>query len=359
MVLREHGGPEVLKLEQLPIPEPGPGEVRVRIRAVAVNHLDIWVRRGGPAFKLEYPHRLGSDVAGEVDAVGPGTAREGRHEGRRPTRRVVHALRAVPRRATTTCAGSTRSSARTRRARTREYIVVPEVNLAPYPERLTMPEAAASILPFLTAWQMVVHKAQVAPGDTVLVQGAGSGVGVAAIQICKLYGARVIATASTADKLARAKALGADEVIDYTTQDFVAECKRLTGKRGVDAVIEHVGGEVFANSIRAVAHRRPDRDVRRDRRLSSRDRSAPHLLSPDRGPRLDDGRARPICSPCSVTSRPASCRRSSTRSCRSRAPVKRIACSKNARRSARWCWSHDRRCSSSPGSAKTTASAPR
>jgi NADPH:quinone reductase-like Zn-dependent oxidoreductase len=133
-----------------------------------------------------------------------------------------------------------------------EYIVVPEVNLAPYPERLSFPEAAASILPFLTAWQMVVHKIQVAPGDTVLVQGAGSGIGTAAIQILKLHGARVIATASTADKLARAKQLGADEVIDYTTQDFVAEAKRLTGKAGVDAVIEHVGGEVFAGSLRAV-----------------------------------------------------------------------------------------------------------
>jgi len=99
---------------------------------------------------------------------------------------------------------------------------------------------------------MVVHKARVAPGDTVLVQGAGSGIGVAAIQIAKLYGARVIATAGTDDKAARAKDLGADVVINYTTADFAAECRALTGKRGVDVVIEHVGGEVFAQSIRAV-----------------------------------------------------------------------------------------------------------
>lgn len=250
MVLREHGGPEVMKLEQLQIPDPGPGEVRVRIRAVAVNHLDIWVRRGGPAFKLEYPHRLGSDVAGEVDAVGPGThAKVGTKTVLQPG---ISCMRCVQ------CLSGHDNLCRfykilgeNTQGAYAQYIVVPEVNLAPYPERLTMPEAAASILPFLTAWQMVVHKAQVAPGDTVLVQGAGSGVGVAAIQICKLYGARIIATASTPDKLERAKALGADEVIDYTKQDFVAECKRLTGKRGVDAVIEHVGGEVFANSIRA------------------------------------------------------------------------------------------------------------
>ncbi len=133
-----------------------------------------------------------------------------------------------------------------------EYIVVPDVNLAPYPERLDFPSAAAAILPFLTAWQMVVHKARVAPGDTVLVQGAGSGVGVAAVPIAKLFGARVIATASSAAKLERAKQLGADVGIDYSTQDFVAETRALTNKRGVDAVIEHVGGETFTKSLRAV-----------------------------------------------------------------------------------------------------------
>jgi NADPH:quinone reductase-like Zn-dependent oxidoreductase len=133
-----------------------------------------------------------------------------------------------------------------------EYIVVPQVNIAPYPERLSFPQAASSILPFLTAWQMVVHKGQVTPSDTVLVQGAGSGIGVAAIQIAKLHGARVIATAGTDDKVARAKQLGADEVVNYTSGDFVAEARRLTDKRGVDVVIEHVGGDVFEKSIRAV-----------------------------------------------------------------------------------------------------------
>jgi len=251
MVLREHGGPEVLRLEQLPVPEPGPGEVRVRVRAVSVNHLDIWVRRGGPAFKLEYPHRLGSDIAGDVDAVGPGTT------AKLGTKVVVQPGVSCMRCAQ--CLGGHDNLCRwykilgeNTQGGYGEFIVVPEVNLAPYPERLTYPEAAAAILPFLTAWQMVVHKAQVKPGDTVLVQGAGSGIGVAAIQILKLHGARVIATASTAEKLERAKSLGADHVIDYTQQDFAAECKKLTDKRGVDAVIEHVGGDVFVGSIKAV-----------------------------------------------------------------------------------------------------------
>jgi len=251
IVLREHGGPEVLRLEQLSVPEPGAGEVRVRIRAVALNHLDIWVRRGGPAFKLEYPHRLGSDIVGELDALGPGAT------GQIGTKVVVQPGLSCMKCAA--CLGGHDNLCRWYRILGEnaqggygEYIVVPEVNLAPYPERLAFPQAAASVLPFLTAWQMLVHKAQVAPGDTVLVQGAGSGIGVAAIQIAKLHGARVIATAGSDDKLARAKALGADEVINYTTTDFAAECRRLTDKRGVDAVIEHVGGEVFEKSIRAV-----------------------------------------------------------------------------------------------------------
>lgn len=250
-ILREHGGPDVLRNEQLAVPEPGPGEVRVRIRAVALNHLDLWVRRGGPAFKLDYPHRLGSDIAGEIDAVGPGAVAEV------GSKVVVQPGLSCGRCAA--CLGGSDNLCRYYRILGEnaqggyaEYIVVPEVNLAPYPERLSFPEAAAVILPFLTAWQMVVRKARIAPGETLLVQGAGSGIGVAAIQIAKLHGARVIATAGSDDKVARAKALGADEGINYTTADFAAACRTLTGKRGVDAVIEHVGGDVFVGSIKAV-----------------------------------------------------------------------------------------------------------
>jgi NADPH:quinone reductase-like Zn-dependent oxidoreductase len=260
MVLREHGGPDVLRLEQVPLVEPGPGEVRVRIKACALNHLDIWVRRGGPAFKLEYPHRLGSDIAGVIDAVGPGAVVGTGGKTTAPTigaKCIVHPALSCMRCAA--CLGGHDNLCRhykilgeNTQGAYGEYIVVPAVNIAPYPERLSFPEAAASILPFLTAWQMIVHKARVQPGETVLVQGAGSGIGVAAIQIAKLFGARVIATASSDAKLERAKALGADVLIDYVKQDFVAECKKLTDKRGVDAVIEHVGGEVFVGSIKAV-----------------------------------------------------------------------------------------------------------
>ena len=242
MVLREHGGPEVLHWEDISDPQPGPGEVVVRIRAVALNHLDLWVRRGGPAFKLQFPHRLGSDIVG---ALADGT-------------RVI----VQPGLSDGTCAqclsGHDNLCRRYRilgenaQGGYAEAIAVPAVNIAPAPANLDDVHAAACILPFMTAWQMLVHKARVAPGDVVLVQGAGSGIGVAAIQIAKLHGARVIATAGSADKLARARQLGADETIDYAREDVVAACKRFTDKRGVDAVVEHVGGDVFAASIRAV-----------------------------------------------------------------------------------------------------------
>lgn len=254
MVLHEHGGPEVLRLETIATPEPGPGQVRVRIRAVALNHMDLWVRRGGPAFHLAYPHRLGCDIAGTVDAVGPGVTVPLAVAG---TRVVVQPGLSCG--ACAACLGGHDNLCRhykilgeNAQGGYAEAIVVPAVNLAPYPHAdLSFPEAASAILPFLTAWQMVVHKARVQPGDTVLVHGAGSGIGVAAIQIAKLHGARVITTASSAAKLERARALGADVTINYTEQDFAAECRTLTGKRGVDAVIEHVGGEVFAASIKA------------------------------------------------------------------------------------------------------------
>ena len=251
MVLREHGGPDVLRVEQLPVPEPGPGEVRVRVRAVALNHLDIWVRKGGPAFKLEYPHRLGSDISGVIDAAGPGVAAA-------PGTKVV-VQPGVSCGRCVQCLGGHDNLCRfykilgeNTQGGYADYIVVPQVNLAPYPERLDFPQAASVILPFLTAWQMVVHKARVQPGEIVLVHGAGSGVGSAAIQIAKLYGARVIATAGTDDKVERARQLGADLGINYATRDFTAEVRELTEKRGVDAVIEHVGGATFASSVRAV-----------------------------------------------------------------------------------------------------------
>lgn len=255
IVLHAHGdldAPGVLEPAEVDVPDPAPGQVRVRVRAVALNHLDLWVRRGLPGLKLAYPHRLGSDIVGEVESVGAGVTHL------RPGERTLVAPGV-------SCGVCERCAAGDDNLCPRyailgesthggyiELVNVPAVNALPYPGDLPFEQAAAVPLTFLTAWQMVVERAKVRPGEIVLVQGAGSGVGVAAIQIARLHGARVWATAGSDAKCERALALGAERCFNYATQDFVAEVKALTGKRGVDAVIEHVGGDTFVKSVLAV-----------------------------------------------------------------------------------------------------------
>lgn len=251
MVMRAVGGPEVLARETIELPEPGPREVRVRVRAVALNHMDLWVRRGLPQVKYEWPYRLGCDIAGEVEALGAGAS--GAKVGDRVLvnpglscgvcARCLSGEDNLCRKYRIFGEGAQGGYAR--------HLNVPDANLLPHPAKLAFTEGAALPLVFLTAYQMVATKARVRPGQTVLVQSAGGGVASAAIQLVKLFGATVITTTSTDEKAARARALGADHVINYVTHDFVAECKRLTDKQGVDAVIEHVGGDVFVKSVLA------------------------------------------------------------------------------------------------------------
>jgi len=249
VVLRKHGGPEVLAVEDLPEPRAGAGQVRVRVAAVAVNHLDIWVRNGLPHLKLEYPFRLGADVAGTVDAIGEGVS--GVAVGDEVVVNPGHSCGRCRE-----CLSGRDNLCRWFRLMGEdisggycEQIVVPAQNVVAKPKSLSFTDAAALPTTFLTAWQMLTRKAPVKPGDDVLVMAAGSGVGVAAVQMAKLHGARVIATASTDEKLARARQLGADETINHASQDLVAEVKRLTGKRGVDIIFEHVGAEVWPKLI--------------------------------------------------------------------------------------------------------------
>ncbi|WP_394848143.1 zinc-binding dehydrogenase [Pendulispora brunnea] len=251
MVIRETGGPEVLKRETIEIAEPGPRQVLVRVKAVALNHIDVWVRRGLPHVKYDFPHRFGSDIAGEVEALGPGAT------GCTVGQKVVISPGVSCGVCAKCLAGRDNLCQKynilgeTTQGGYAQHVVVPDANILPYPGDLPFTDAAAIPLAFLTAWQMVVECAQVAPGDTVLVQAAGSGVSTAAIQIAKLYGARVIGTAGSDEKLERARALGMDIGINYSTTDFVPEVRKITEKRGVDAVIEHVGGDVFVKSILA------------------------------------------------------------------------------------------------------------
>ncbi|WP_114313001.1 zinc-binding dehydrogenase [Thermus caldifontis] len=254
VVMEARGGPEVLKVAEMPTPEPGPKEVRIRVKAAALNHLDIWVRKGVASPKLPLPHILGADASGVVDAVGPGVT------GFAPGDEVVvnpglscsHCERCL--------AGEDNLCAKYeilgehRFGAYAEYLVVPEVNLLKKPQNLSFEEAAAIPLTFLTAWQMVVDKLQVRPGEDVLVMAAGSGVSVAAIQIAKLFGARVIATAGSEEKLRKAKELGADETVNYTHPDWPKEVRRLTGGKGADKVVDHTGALYFEGVIRATAN---------------------------------------------------------------------------------------------------------
>jgi NADPH:quinone reductase-like Zn-dependent oxidoreductase len=252
VAIRSHGGPEVVNVEDLPDPSAGPGQVVVRVKAAALNHLDIWVRIGWPGLKLAFPHVLGSDVAGVVEAVGPGV--EGWKAGDAV---VVNPSLGCGR--CERCLSGNENLCRTFAilgehvsGGMAERFAVPARNVLPKPANLSFEEAAAVPLTFMTAWHALVARAQLRLGETILVHAAGSGVGTAAVQIAKLMGARVIATAGSDAKLEKARALGADHVVNYETQDFQAEVRKLTEKRGVDVVFEHVGKKTWEKSILSV-----------------------------------------------------------------------------------------------------------
>jgi NADPH:quinone reductase-like Zn-dependent oxidoreductase len=253
MVLDGHGGPEVLERRMIELDSPGPCQARVRVHAVAMNHMDLWVRRGGPAFKLQYPHRLGCDIAGVVEELGPGA--RGIAVGDRVM--VQPGLSCGVCRA---CLSGRDNLCRSYRILGENaqggyarHLNLPDVNLIKIGAGLSFPEAAALPLCVLTAWQMVFKKGQVKPGQTVVVHAAGSGVSSIAIKLCKLVGARVIATTGSPEKRERAREIGADEVIVTSEQDYVGEVKRLTGKAGADVILDHVGGEHIEKAVTAAA----------------------------------------------------------------------------------------------------------
>src|SRR6266581_5192203 len=255
IVMRGHGGPDVLHYEDVPDPVPGPGEALVRVRACALNHLDIWTRRGQAGRPVPLPHILGNDVAGEVAALG------GPAPGLSAGQPVMLSPGVSCGRCRMCLAGEDGSCREYRILGYQlpggyaELIRCPVANVIPLPDGFAFEDAAAFPLVFLTAWRMLVRKAEVRPGEDVLVWAAGSGVGIAAIQIAKLFGARVIATAGTDEKLAKARALGADEAVNHRSGDVVGEVRRLTGRKGADVVVEHVGEATWERSILALAPR--------------------------------------------------------------------------------------------------------
>lgn len=253
IVIEEHGGPEALKQMERPDPEPGPGEIRVRIRAAALNHLDVWVRRGVPGVRYPLPIVPGCDGAGIVDALGPGVAGP-------PAGSACVLAPGVSCGLCEACARGDDNLCRTygilgetRDGTCADFIVVPAANVLPKPESLSFEEAAAIPLPFLTAWHMLRYRANLRPGETILIHAAGSGVSTAGIQIADLLGARILVTAGSDEKLAQAAELGAEAGINYRTADFVEEVRRLTGKRGVDVIFDHVGADTWDGNIRSLA----------------------------------------------------------------------------------------------------------
>lgn len=251
--VHEHGGPEALVHEEVPAPAlPADGAI-VRVKACGMNHLDIWVRKGVPGHKFPLPLIPGCDVAGVIEEVGeavkgfsagdevivsPGFSCgncEQCHSGRHSLCRRYGIF------------GEMRDGGYA------ELLDVPGVNLVRKPESLSFVEAAAVPLVFLTAWHMLVARCGVKPGDYVLVHAGGSGVGSAAIQIAKLFGAEVITTASTKAKLDKAAELGADHLVNYEEEDFARRVREITKKAGADIVFEHTGEATWPGSLMSVA----------------------------------------------------------------------------------------------------------
>ena len=248
--IHEFGGPEVLRYEDVPDPQPRKDQVLVRVKACSLNHLDLWVRKGLPGVKL--PHILGSDIAGEV--VETGEYVTGFSIGQRvlvaPMHFCGHCVK---------CLAGVQNQCREFTVLGNavdggncELFAVAATNVIPIPDGLDFTQAASVPLVFVTAWHMLVGLAQVRPGQTVLVLGGGSGVGIAAIQIAKLFHCRVITTAGDESKLEKARALGADHGINHYKQKISEEVRKITSKEGVDIVVEHVGSATWDESLRSL-----------------------------------------------------------------------------------------------------------
>src|SRR5918998_1923496 len=253
VIFNEHGGPEVLRYEERPEPAARAHEVLVEVRACALNHLDVWARKGLPGIEIPLPHILGNDIAGVVREVGEVVdwVRAGDEVLLQPGVSCGHCAECL-RGLDNLCASYDILGYR-RDGGYAQYVCAPAVNVVPKPTNLSWEEAAALPLVTVTAWHMLVSRAAVQPGEDVLIHAAGSGVGSIGIQIAKLRGARVIATAGSDEKLEKARELGADDVVNYTNADWPREVRRLTAKRGVDVVFEHTGAETWPGSIQSLA----------------------------------------------------------------------------------------------------------
>ncbi len=246
----ETGGPEVLRYEDIPDPQLRKDQVLVRVKACAMNHLDLWVRKGIP--KVPLPHILGSDVAGEIVDIGEFVS--GFTIGQRVLLAPMHFCNHCVK-----CVAGLQNQCREFTVLGNaidggncELIAVPAVSVIPIPDTLDFNQAASVPLVFTTGWHMLVGRAGIRPGQTVMVLGANSGVGIAGIQIAKFFHCTVIATAGDDNKAERARELGADYVINHYQQKISEEVRRITNKEGVDIVMEHVGAATWDESVRSL-----------------------------------------------------------------------------------------------------------
>ncbi len=248
--IHQFGSPEVLTYEDVPDPKPRKDQVLIRVRACAMNHLDLWVRNGLPGVNL--PHILGSDIAGEIVEVGEYIT--DLKAGQRVLLAPMHFCNRCAK-----CVAGLQNQCRQFTVLGNgvdggdcELMAVPAVNIIPIPDALDFNQAASVPLVFVTAWHMLTGRAAIRAGQTVLVLGANSGVGIAAIQIAKLFHARVIATAGDDRKMELARQLGADFVINHYQQKIGQEVRKITNSEGVDIVIEHVGLATWDESLRSL-----------------------------------------------------------------------------------------------------------
>jgi NADPH:quinone reductase-like Zn-dependent oxidoreductase len=253
VVFKEHGGPEVLQYVEVPAPKIKANEVLVEVRACALNHLDVWARKGLPGIEIPMPHILGNDIAGVVREAGELVTwvRAGDEVMLQPGVSCGHCIECL-RGLDNLCPEYDILGYR-RDGGYAELVAAPGVNVIRKPQNLSWEEAAALPLVTVTAWHMLVTRARVSAGEDVLIHAAGSGVGSIGIQVAKLHGARVIATAGSDEKLEKAREIGADEAVNYTREDWPKEIRRLTGKRGVDVVFEHTGAATWPGSIASLS----------------------------------------------------------------------------------------------------------
>ena len=249
----KHGGPEVLQYGDFKDPVAGAGDVVVQVRACALNHLDIWARQGLPGVSMPMPHILGSDVAGEILETGSGAKRfkKGDRVIVSPGQLPFNEIKDYDSR--DSYSPNFHILGLQTQGGYAEKVVVPEHWVLPMSQKYSFEEWASSPLAALTAYHMLVTRANVRRGETVLVHAAGSGIGSMAIQLAKHLGAKVFTTVGDEKKVSRAKKLGADEVILYKVEDFSDKARSLTGGRGVDVVFEHIGPETWPKNLACLA----------------------------------------------------------------------------------------------------------